>query len=69
MLQHCKVVFGNISKNETLERVFDSRNQAIMWINHQMVRQSNFESVHELYFRLESYDFSGKILLDQVLPF
>lgn len=56
MTQHCKVTFGNISKNNVLERVFDSKNQALIWINHEMVRQSSFDSVHELYFRLESYN-------------
>ena len=56
MTQRCKVVFGNISKDTVEERVFESKNQAFVWLNHQLVRQAGFESVHELYFRVESYN-------------
>lgn len=59
MTQSCKVVFGNISKNEQFERVFSSKNEAFTWLNHQLVRQASFPSVHELFFRVESYDFNG----------
>lgn len=67
MKQRVKVTFGNISKNEVQERVFDTKQSAMMWINHEMVRQSGFPSVHELYFRLESY--GQHLMLDSTLPF
>ena len=68
MIQNVKVTFGNISKNQVIERYFDSKNAAFIWLNHQMVRESSFLSVHELYFRIESND-RGLIDDSQKLPF
>ena len=68
MIQNVKVTFGNISKNQVIERFFDSKNSAFTWLNHQMVRESSFPSVHELYFRIESND-RGLIDDSQKLPF
>lgn len=56
MTQHCKVTLGNISLNTVIERVFDSKNSAFVWINHKMVRLSSNSNINELYFRIESYD-------------
>ena len=56
MTQNCKVIFGNISKHIVEERVFESKNQAFVWLNHQLVRQAGLDSVHELYFRVESFE-------------
>lgn len=67
MTQNVKVTFGNISRNEVLERVFESKNQAFIWLNHQLVRQAGFPSVHELYFRVESYN--SEIKESNNLPF
>ena len=67
MTQKCKIIFGNISRNEVLERVFESKNQAFIWLNHQLVRQAGFSSVHELYFRVESYN--SDIVESNLLPF
>lgn len=67
MIQHVKVTFGNVSKDNVIERYFDSKNAAFMWLNHQLVRQSNLPSVHELFFRIESCDYRKNLLND--LPF
>ena len=56
MTQYCKVTLGNISLNTVIDRVFESKNSAFVWINHQMVRLAANSNIHELYFRLESYD-------------
>lgn len=69
MTQRCKVTFGNISKDTVLERVFESKNQAFVWLNHQLVRQSAFDSVDELYFRVESYSNNPVCKLGDFLPF
>lgn len=69
MTQRCKVTFGNISKDTVLERVFESKNQAFVWLNHQLVRQSAFDSVDELYFRVESYSNNPVCKLEEFLPF
>ena len=69
MTQKCKVIFGNISKNVVLERVFDSKNQAFIWLNHQMVRCAACNTVHELYFRLESYSSDRPLDSSDMLPF
>lgn len=69
MTQHCKVTFGNISKDSVQERVFESKNQAFVWLNHQLVRQAGLESVHELYFRVESYNNVPVNKLEDFLPF
>ena len=69
MTQRCKVVFGNISKDSVQERVFESKNQAFVWLNHQLVRQAGLSSVHELYFRVESYDHEFENKLEDFLPF
>ena len=68
MIQTVKVTFGNISHNKVLERVFDSRNAAFIWLNHQLVRESRCSTVHELYFRIESYSDAPKEDIN-VLPF
>lgn len=54
MISTVKVTLGNISYDTIYVRVFDSRNEALMWINKQLVHLSGLKSVHELYFRLES---------------
>lgn len=69
MTQHCKVTFGNISKDNVQERVFESKNQAFVWLNHQLVRQAGLDSVHELYFRVESYNNVPVNKLEDFLPF
>ena len=69
MTQRCKVTFGNISKDIVLERVFESKNQAFVWLNHQLVRQAAFDSVYELYFRVESYSNNPVCKLEDFLPF
>lgn len=69
MTQRCKVVFGNISKDSVQERVFESKNQAFVWLNHQLVRQAGLSSVHELYFRVESYNNESESKLEDFLPF
>ena len=68
MIQNVKVTFGNISHNQIIERVFDSRNAAFIWLNHQLVRESRCSTVHELYFRIESYSETPKEDIN-VLPF
>ena len=68
MIQNVKVTFGNISHNVVLERVFDSRNAAFIWLFHQLVRESRCSTVHELYFRIESYSETRKEDIN-VLPF
>lgn len=55
MTQKVKVTFGNVSHGTTEVRVFESRNNAFMWLNHKLVRVSRSNSVNELYFRIESY--------------
>ena len=67
MTQTCKVVLGNISHNETMERVFESKNAAFIWLNHQLVRLARSPTVHELYFRIESYN--SDIVESNLLPF
>lgn len=70
MTQKCKVTFGNISKDVVQERVFDSKQNAFMWIIHQMSHNANLSSVHELYFRVESYsDVPGMNKREDLLPF
>lgn len=69
MTQHCKITFGNISKDHVEERVFESKNKAFVWLNHQLVRQASFDSVHELYFRIESYNNVCVSNLEDFLPF
>lgn len=69
MTQCCKVVFGNISKDTVQERVFESKNQAFVWLFHELVRQAGLGSVHELYFRIESYSNVPVQKLEDVLPF
>ena len=69
MTQSCKVVFGNISKGTVEERIFDSKNKAFVWLNHQLVRQAGLSSVHELYFRVESYNNESESNLEDFLPF
>lgn len=56
MTQHCKVTLGNVSCNTVSERVFQSKNAAFVWLNHQMVRLAANPNINELYFRIESYD-------------
>ena len=68
MTQNVKVTFGNISHNQILERVFYSRNQALMLLNHQLVCEARCSTVHELYFRIESYSESPKDNIN-ILPF
>ena len=68
MIQNVKITFGNISKNTVIERFFDSKNKAFIWLNHQMVREASCSSVHELYFRIESND-RGLCDDSQKLPF
>ena len=67
MTQKCKVTFGNISKGQDMVRVFESKNQAFVWINHEMVRNARLPSCHELFFRLESCE--DRVIDDFVLPF
>ena len=69
MTQNIKITLGNISANVTEERVFDSKNKAFMWINHQLVRLSRCSSCHELYFRVESYNSSRPDSQSGFLPF
>lgn len=69
MISKVKVTLGNISSDTTQERVFDSRNEALMWINKQMVHLSGLKSVHELYFRLESYSDDSYKYFSNGLPF
>ena len=68
MTQNCKVTLGNISHNEICDRVFESRNQALIWLNHQLVRLARSPTIHELYFRIESYN-SDIVKQDNLLPF
>lgn len=68
MTQKCKVTFGNISSGVSQERVFDSKQNAFMWIIHEMTRNAGFRSCHELYFRVESYN-SDASSNDRFLPF
>lgn len=68
MTQSCKVTFGNISSGVTMERVFYSKQSAFMWLIHEMTRNANFKSCHELYFRIESYN-SDEHCNDKFLPF
>ena len=67
MTQKCKITFGNISKGEDMVRIFDSKNQALVWLNHQLVRTMRLQHCHELFVRLES--FSEDIFQDSFLPF
>ena len=67
MTQKCKITFGNISKGEDMVRIFDSKNQALIWLNHQLVRTMRLQHCNELFVRLESY--SEDIFQDVVLPF
>lgn len=69
MISKVKVTLGNISFGTTQERVFESRNEAMMWINKQMVRLSGLQSVHELYFRMESYSDVPNKNFSNGLPF
>lgn len=70
MNQKCKVTFGNISKDVVQERVFDSKQNAFMWLIHEMTHNANLPSVHELYFRIESYsDIPGMNKREDLLPF
>lgn len=69
MTQNVKITLGNISANDVQERVFDSKNKAFMWLNHQLVRLSSRSSCHELYFRVESYDPSRPDIQEGFLPF
>lgn len=76
MTQHCKVTLGNISLGTSQERVFDSKNQAFVWLNHQLCRLASNQNTHELYFRVESYDISSfdrfvdpNFMLEPELPF
>lgn len=68
MIQKVKVTFRNVSHGITEQRVFESRNQAFVWINHKLVRDSRCSSVNELYFRVESYSDSSSVNFN-VLPF
>lgn len=69
MTQTVKVTLGNISHNDTQERVFDSKNSAFIWLNHQLVRLSRSPTCHELYFRVESYDSNRPLTEADLLPF
>lgn len=70
MTQKCKVTFGNISKDVVQERVFDSKQNAFMWLIHEMTHNANLPSCNELYFRLESYsDVPGLNKREDLLPF
>lgn len=70
MNQKCKVTFGNISKHVVKERVFDSKQNAFMWLIHEMTYNANLCSVHELYFRIESYfDLPGNNKREDLFPF
>ena len=69
MTQHCKVTLGNISHDKVEERVFESKNQAFIWLNHQLCRLAANRSVDELYFRIESYNSVRPIEVDNMLPF
>lgn len=69
MDQHCKIVFSNISSGVMMEREFDSRNQALTWLNHKLVRECSLRSCHELYFRIESAIDKLSVCEDSCLPF
>lgn len=69
MISNVKVTFGNVSSNVIEERIFDSRNSALMWINKKMAHQSSLKSVHELFFRMESYYDVPKEDFSDFLPF
>lgn len=68
MTQKCKITLGNISHNEIYDRVFESRNNALIWLNHQLVKLARSPTIHELYFRIESYN-SDNVNRDNLLPF
>ena len=67
MTQKCKITFSNISKGEDMVRICDSKNQALMWLNHQLVKSMRLQHCNELFVRLESY--SEDVFQDSVLPF
>ena len=67
MTQKCKVTFSNISKGEDMVRISDSKNQALIWLNHQLVRTMRLPGCNEIFVRLESY--SEDMFQDSVLPF
>lgn len=69
MISKVKVTLGNISSNEVQDRVFESRNEAMMWINKQLIRLSGLKSVHELFFRMESYSDDPNEVFSTGLPF
>lgn len=69
MISKVKVTFGNLSSHVTEERIFESRNSAMMWINKKMSHQSGLKSVHELFFRMESYYDVPKEVSYNSLPF
>ena len=75
MTAHCIVTLGNISCGTTQQRVFESKNAAFIWLNHQLCRLSANSNIHELYFRVESYrpellyDSASYNVQDPSLPF
>lgn len=70
MIQRVKVTFGNVSSGVDKVRICESKNEAFMWINHEMVRAACLNSCHEIFVRIESYssDVFNKEN-DYVLPF
>lgn len=68
MTQKCKVTFGNLSSGHDMQRVFESKNEAFIWLNHQLVRTARLQSCDELFFRVESY-FDKVVDNNFVLPF
>lgn len=69
MIQRVKVTFGNVSSGVDKVRICESKNEAFMWLNHELVRAARLNSCHEIFIRVESYDSNVFKNNDYVLPF
>lgn len=66
MTQKIRLGF-KLGSEPSIERVFQSKNECLMWLNHQLVRQCNLKSVNSITVTLSSY-YNNSDLSD-IMPF
>ena len=68
MTQKIKATFCNVSLGSEIVRIFDSKNEALMYINSLLIKEMRKLTTDEVFIRYESYvDIGDKC--ENALPF
>ena len=68
MTQKIKATFCNVSLGTEVLRIFDSKNEALMYMNSLLIKEMRKYTTNEIFIRYESYVDIGDSC-ENVLPF